>query len=77
MCRHYIIVNREPKAKPSGTETDASKTKTDQNREKKQTNKQTIQKSKKIQGSRESNNGARAEKRPREKRTKLFSNKTI
>ena len=41
MCRHYIIVNREPKAKLSATETDASKTKTDQNREKKQTNKQT------------------------------------
>ena len=48
MCRHYIIVNREPKAKPSATATGASKTKTDQNREKKQTNKQTKQKSKKI-----------------------------
>ena len=44
MCRHYIIVNREPKAKPSATETDASKTKTDQNREKKQTNKTKKQK---------------------------------
>lgn len=44
MCRHYIIVNREPKAKPSTTATGASKTKTDQNRAKKQTNKTKEQK---------------------------------
>ena len=47
MCRHYIIVKREPKAKPSATATGASKTKTDQNREKK-TNKQTNKQNKRA-----------------------------
>ena len=49
MCRHYIIVNREPKAKPSATATGASKTKTDQNRAKKKKNKQN-KRAKKVRG---------------------------
>ena len=45
MYRHYIIIHREPKGKPSATAKGASKTKTDKNRaEKNQTNKTKEQK---------------------------------
>ena len=46
MYRHYIIIHREPKAKPSATAKGASKTKTDKNhaKKKKQTNKTKEQK---------------------------------
>ena len=62
MCRHYIIIHREPKAKPSATATGASKTKT--------------KKTARLGDWGEQQWSAR-EKRPSEKRTKLFSNKTI
>ena len=68
MCRHYIIVNREPKAKPSTTATGASKTKTDQNRAKKQTNKTKEQKKLGDQG--EQHWSAR-EKKTEEKKNKI------
>lgn len=50
MCRHYIIVNREPKAKPSATATGASKTKTDQNRAKKTTTNKQNKRAKTFRG---------------------------
>ena len=76
MYRHYIIIHREPKAKPSATAKGASKTKTGKNRAKKrQTNKTKEQKGLGDWG--EQYWSAREKKTEEKKRTKLFSNKTI
>ena len=76
MYRHYIIIHREPKAKPSATAKGASKTKTDKNRAKKKPNKQN-KRAKKVRGlGRATLERARKKDRGK-KRTKLFSNKTI
>ena len=76
MYRHYIIIHREPKAKPSATAKGASKTKTDKNRAKKKPNKQN-KRAKNVRGlGRATLERARKKDRGK-KRTKLFSNKTI